>query len=156
MPALLARPLFGSPVASQIINPPGGPRPSDITVVRDRELYSLRSYLVTSEKVWAKKRQAVEQFVRAIAKAGALVEANPDEFRKEIEQYFNYPDGWLKDVWNEVDFSFDTDPIVIKRLILKDAELAVETGIIADVPDVAYMLQQLPKIEMILGNADTK
>lgn len=138
------------PFATQIINPINGSAEDSLSVTRDTELYTLRLYLITTPDVWEKKRNAVENFVRAVACAGDEIQHNKFSIRKEIEHYFNYPDGWLEERWKDVDFSFKTDVDKIKDLILQDARLAKEVGILETVPDIDYMLTEVSKIESIL------
>ena len=97
-----------------------------------------------------KKRKAVEKFIRAVAHAGEEIQNNKLSIRKEIERYFDYPDSWLEERWEDVDFSFKTDVDKIKDLILQDARLAKEVGILEKEPDIAYMLTEVSKIESIL------
>lgn len=138
------------PFATKIINPPKGTVEEGLTVIRDPELYTLRLYLITRPDVWEKKRKAVEKFIRAVAHAGEEIQNNKLSIRKEIERYFDYPDSWLEERWEDVDFSFKTDVDKIKDLILQDARLAKEVGILEKEPDIAYMLTEVSKIESIL------
>jgi len=137
------------PFATQIVNPLKESAEEKLTVIRD-PLYTLRLYLITRPDVWNKKRTAVEKFVKAVMRAGEEIEKNQPAIRKEIEHYFNYPDGWLEERWKDIDFSFKTDVETMKELILQDAQLAIESGILEKKPDIDYMLTEVPKIASML------
>ena len=137
--------IIWEPFASLITNPPSKNSETDIKEIRDPSLYTLRLYLVTRSDVWEKKRELVEKFLQSIQDACTEINSKDNDIRKEIERQFGYPENWLKDIWEEVDFSFKNDLENMKNLILKDAQLAIEANILQKEPDVDYMFSVLKK-----------
>jgi ABC-type nitrate/sulfonate/bicarbonate transport system substrate-binding protein len=135
--------IIWEPLASLITNPPSKSPETNINEIRDSSLYTLRLYLVTRSDVWEKKRELVEKFLKSIQDACAEINSKDSDIRKEIERQFGYPENWLKDIWEEVDFSFKNDLENMKSLILKDAQLAIEANILQKEPDVDYMFSVL-------------
>ncbi len=112
----------------------------------DSSLYELALYLVTTKKVWEKKKKEILKFVKAVSEAEEYMNNNSDEIRLFLEDKYGYDKGWLADRWNKVEFRFDTSSEKIKRLIERDGELALKIEIINEKPDLNYMLEILPEV----------
>lgn len=116
-------------------------------ISRDPDLYTVRLFLISRQDVLDKKGKAVENFIAAVAEGCALIAADPDKMRQEMETRFHNEPGSLRELWGKVDFSVKYDFDTMRDLILRDAQIAVELGYTPrkSLPEVDYMFPSKPK-----------
>jgi ABC-type nitrate/sulfonate/bicarbonate transport system substrate-binding protein len=97
--------------------------------------YTHRMYIITTPEVLAKKRSAIEKFVKSFGQACDLLNENPTKGKEILKSTFPNNESSMNALWNKVDFSLKFDYETMKELILKDAE-------------ITYKLEQTPKDKM--------
>lgn len=137
------------PLASQILAPPGQAAIDGTTAVASKRPYSFEAFIVTSPKAWAERKQDILKALRAIKDATGYLN-HSEAARKRVEGYFGYPDGWLKDKWDKVEFKFVADKSSIAKTIGDEAFLATKAGILKDAPDFDYMLSAIDEVKVKL------
>jgi len=106
----------------------------DLKINRAEDCYTHRMYIVTTPEVLAKKRSAIEKFVKSFEQACDLLNENPTKGKEILKSIFPNNESSMNALWDKVDFSLKFDYDKMKELILKDAE-------------IMYKLKQTPKDE---------
>jgi len=104
----------------------------NLKINRAEDCYTHRMYIVTTPEVLAKKRSAIEKFVKSFGQACDLLNENSTKGKEILRSVFPQQESSMNTLWNTVDFSLKFDYEKMKELILKDAE-------------IMYKLEQTPK-----------
>ena len=99
---------------------------SDLRINRAEDCYTHRMYIVTTPEVLAKKRSAIEKFVKSFGQACDLLNENPTKGKEILKSTFPNNESSMNALWDKVDFSLKFDYEKMKELILKDAEIMYE------------------------------
>ena len=99
-----------------------------LKINRAEDCYTHRMYIVTTPEVLAKKRSAIEKFVKSFGQACDLLNENPTKGKEILKSTFPNNESSMNALWDKVDFSLKFDYENMKELILKDAEIAYKLG----------------------------
>jgi ABC-type nitrate/sulfonate/bicarbonate transport system substrate-binding protein len=100
----------------------------DLKINRAEDCYTHRMYIVTTPEILAKKRSAIERFVKSFKQACDLLNENPVKGKEILKSIFPQQESSMNALWNKVDFSLKFDYETMKELILKDAEITYKLG----------------------------
>lgn len=134
------------PLASQVVAPPGQAPAEGVKIIASKRPYSFEAFIVTSPKAWSERKQDIIKALRAVRDATAYLN-HSDAARKRVEAYFGYPEGWLKNKWDQVEFKFVADRASIAKTIGDEAFLATKAGLLKVEPDFSYTLSVLDEVK---------
>jgi len=95
----------------------------DLKINRAENSYTHRMYIVTTPEILAKKRSAIEKFVKSFGQACDLLNENPTKGKEILRSVFPPQESSMNALWDKVVFSLKFDYENMKELILKDAEI---------------------------------
>lgn len=76
----------------------------NINIIRERNIYTLKLYLVTRPEILEKKKEQVVKFVKSIKMACELIENDKDKYRTDLSKFFN--EEIPKEIWDNVSFKY--------------------------------------------------
>lgn len=103
-------------------------------VTRAPDVYTHRIYIVTTPEALARKRTAIEKFVKSFQQASDLIKKEPEKAKKILGDNFPPQKASMNLLWDKVSFDIKVDYDNMKDLIFLDAQ-------------TAYQLKQTPARE---------
>ncbi|GHT39941.1 hypothetical protein FACS189437_04720 [Bacteroidia bacterium] len=100
----------------------------NLKICRAEDVYTQRMYIVTTPKVLAKKRAAIQNFVKSFGQACELLSTNPVKGKEILNSVFPQQASSMNTLWDKVDFSLKFDYDTMKELIMKDAQITFDLG----------------------------
>lgn len=73
------------------------------------DIYTIKLYFITNRENWENNREAIIEFVKVFKETNEKINFDSILAQKDLEEYFNYEEGWLDEQWQGVDYSFSTD-----------------------------------------------
>lgn len=132
------------PYASQIaIKADGTPN----NVIRDTNLYRQQIYLLSRKAVLNENGDAVLAVRDALADACGYIESDRSKAASELEDYFKFETGFLKNssAWQGTTFAYSTDPTDMIEAMRQDFEIAKIAGVaqVSSFDEVQQVLSDL-------------
>jgi len=119
----------------------------ELKINRAADSYTHRMYIITTPEVLAKKRSAIEKFVKSFGQACEFLNKNPEKSKEILVSIFPQQKSSMELLWDKVDFSLKFDYTKMEELILKDAEITYKLGQTPKDKEGNYRRLQLADIE---------
>ncbi len=104
-----------------------------------KNLYSMKFFIIVNKKSYVEKRVAIDAVINEFANMSAFLVNDSESGRVRIEDLLNYPEGYLTDRWDRVDFTFVTDKETIERDLATEADIIIKAGIIKRLPNFSQL-----------------
>lgn len=100
---------------------------SELEVIRDSDIYTMRLYIVTKPETLEKKREAINRFVKSIVDACQKLKSNPGS-KEVVLKTFPTNESSMNKLWDKVYFEMKYDYDNMKDILIKEAQTLYELG----------------------------